>query len=480
MTSSKALDLEYQLLPDQFLETAAQAARQGDLEQARALCEQILELNPYHVDALLWQSVVAPSFEAKFALLRRAIGLQPDNGQAKMLMGWANTRQARGEAVNVPIEIELLAPCPMLGTRDDPHARFTYACPGNLCHAEVTKRHPPREVPEDTQEATCLTASHLACPTYCRAHVLGQRERDNGTLYEYFDFFGLDEEPFSIVPVPRFFYPTAQHEEALQTLKRVIAHRQGLATLCAPVGMGKTLILRMLYEELFADPAYAVVMMTHPSARTEYTFMKALLQAARIDPERRRSLQDLDEAWQSFVTSQVLGDQRTVVLLIDEAHQMRPRVLRQVRKLLDHQVYNQQMLQVVLAGQMPLIPHLERQVALQDRVVAQCKLTALVPSEVKALLSARMHEAGSRNGLFTPDAIRAITEATGGRPRRVNVLAMRCLWEAYNQHRRSIDRSVVMRALRSQQELEKEESELEPARTGGVLTKLRLLWERNR
>ncbi|NLS76770.1 MAG: AAA family ATPase [Chloroflexi bacterium] len=466
------------LLPNQLLLGALAAAKGNDWARARELCAQALASAPDHEDALLWQAVWADSWAAKFQALQRVLANNPKHETARVLLNWAQGRQSRGEPVRSAVEAECLTPCPKLGTRDDAGARFTYACPGNHCHAEATRRRPPRDVPTDTQQETCLSANHLACPTYCRVQAAARNAGYQPELRDYFDYFGLDEEPFSIVPIPRFYYPTRQHQEALETCRQVIRHRQGLALVYAHVGMGKSLLLRKLHEELFADTRYRVALLHHPNYASEFAFMEALLQALHETPARRRSLQDLEQALQAYLKQQVLEARKTVVLLIDEAHQMSPRCLAQLRRVLDYHVGEQQMVQVVLAGQLPLAHRLAANPALADRVVARCELRPLGLADAKEMISARLHEAGSANGLFTPAAVHAIVEATEGRPRQINLVCMKCLWEAFADRRHSIDADLVARVARGAGPAEEPAPAEDAKAESGVLSRLRLLWQR--
>ena len=474
-------DLESRLLPNQLVLTAAQAVQNRDLSQARELCAQVLAQDPHHEDALLWQSVVAENISEKVRLLQQILAAHPQHSQARTLLNWARSRQARGEAASIAVEMECLTPCLHLGAGSDPQVRFTYPCPGNLCHAEATKRRLPREIQEDTQKEVCLSIAHFACPTYCRCQVAARQGGLNPfNLRDYFDFFGLDEEPFSIVPIPRFLYRTRQHEKALQTLRQVVEHRQGLAVLYGDVGMGKTLVLRALYEELFADTRYSVALLSHPNLATEYALLYAILQALHIPPSKKRSLRDVESIFESYLIQQVMQAHKTVVLIFDEAQEMGHKALQQIRRLLDLHVNEQQMVQIILAGQMSLAGKIAHLPAFQDRIVAQHTLAPLAPSEVKSLISARLYEAGNQNGLFSSSAVRTITDLTQGRPRQINVLCMRCLWEAFEERRHTIDHELVMRVIDGQESQAPEAKQAAEPTEGNknFLSRLRFLWQR--
>jgi len=472
-------DIEVTLLPNRLVQLAAKAAQTGNMAETWAHCAEVLARDPFNEDALLWQNVATESMPEKIRLLQKVLSINPANYRAKTLLTWAESRQRRGEAVSPAMEIELLTPCPYLGTAEDRQARFTYPCPGNVCHAEANQRRAPREVSDETQRDNCLTVDHLACPTYCRAIFAARRHAlDTMNLHDYFEFFGLDEEPFNIVPTPRFFYPTRQHDEALRLLRQVIEHRQGLAVLAGQVGLGKTLILRVLYEDLFRDPRYAVAFFPHSSWGTEHAMMTAIFRALGVAPARRRSLRDLEASLEDYLMQQVFQAHKTVVFLFDEAQAMSPRILSRVRRILDFHVGNQQMAQIILAGQPRLLEKVKGIPALQDRVVASYVLTPLSPSDVKAFISARLHEAGSQNGLFTSAAVRTITDLTHGSPRRINVLCMRCLIDAFERNVHSIDQELVLRTVdQHPTEVTEPKAVQEAVEERSLLSRLRFLWQ---
>ncbi len=460
------------LLPCHLVQLAANAAQMGDLATARQYCVRVLAGDPLYEDALLWQNVATESMAEKIRLLHKILSVNPENDRARTLLLWTESRQRRGETISTSMEVDLLRACPYLGTPGGRHARFRDPSPGNVCHAEAGERRSPRAVSEETQRDVCLATDHLACPTYTRAISIARR-RASDTLYSYFDFFGLAEEPFNIVPSPRFFYPSEQHERALQLLRQVIEHRQGLALLTGQVGLGKTLLLRVLYETLASDKRYTVVFFPHSGWGSEYAMLRAMLQSVGVIPARRRSLRDLEIALEDYLVHQAFHEQKTVVLLLDEAQNMTMRLLHRVRRILDMQINERQMAQIVLAGQPRLMQMVGRSAALKDRIVANCTLSPLSPAEVRSFIQLRLRKAGSQDGIFTPGAVRAITELTNGSPRRINVLCMCCLLDAFERRLRTIDEEVVLRAANALPAQPAEETEVPTIAAGGRWARFR-------
>jgi len=130
-----------------------------------------------------------------------------------------------------------------------------------------------------------------------------------------------------------------------------------------------------------------------------------------------------------------------------------------------------------MAGQPYLADKIAQLPAFHDRVVVEQMLTALTPSEIKEMISSRLHTAGSQNGFFTPSAVRAITELTRGSPRRVNILCMKCLLEAFEERRRHIDDDMVMRVTGGKPVADPKATET-AAVEKGLFDRLRLLWQR--
>jgi type II secretory pathway predicted ATPase ExeA len=337
--------------------------------------------------------------------------------------------------------------CPHLGVPGDREVRYGYPNILNVCYTAqaVWSEFEPVELAHQRQ--FCLTQDHLLCPIYLRQAAAVERRGHRGRAPTFLEFFGLHEEPFSIVPQPRYLCESQSQQEAHQGLRWLIDRRQGLGLLFGPVGTGKTLLCQTLFQELSSDPQYAAALLLTPSQRSEYALMADVLDCWKAKTQRRRSLRDLETAAHHFLLRTVLGRRKTAVLIVDEAQTLSVRLLHQVCKLLNWQDEGQQLLQVILAGQPSLQGKLRRVPALRDRAVIECTLTAMTPADVRMMITERLRRAGRQADLFTPGAVQLIQQQAGGMPRRVTILCLLSMWRAYQDGKRTISADVALAAI---------------------------------
>jgi MSHA biogenesis protein MshM len=337
--------------------------------------------------------------------------------------------------------------CPHLGVPADREVCYRYPNVLNVCYAHRSgwSSFQPVELPHQRQ--FCCSPDYRLCPISLRQAAAVRQKGRSGPQQSFLEFFGLREEPFSIVPQPRFLCESWSQRQAHAGLRWLIDHHQGLGLLFGRVGTGKTLLCHALLEELEAELQYITALLLTPSHSTEYALMADLLAAWKVKPKRRRSLRDLETTAHSFLAHSVLEEHQTVVLIVDEAQTLSRRSLRQLCKLLNWQDRGQQLLQLVLAGQPGLDARLRRVPALRDRAVVEFTLTAMSPEDVQHMIAERLHRAGRRGDLFAPSATQLIAHHTGGMPRRVTILCQLCLWLAYQEGHRQITRDAVQTVI---------------------------------
>ena len=260
----------------------------------------------------------------------------------------------------------------------------------------------------------------------------------------YLQFFGLQEPPFSITPDPSFVYLSAAHRDALAHLLYGVGQggASGFVQLTGEVGTGKTTICRCLLEQVPEQTQVALVLNPLMTPRE-------LL--ATICEELGVSTEGIADSNKLMVDSLIryLLDQhakgRRVVVVIDEAQNLSPEALEQVRLLTNLETAKEKLLQMVLLGQPELRQLLQRQNLrqLSQRITARYHLSPLNQEETFAYVKHRMKVAGSQRNPFRRSAMRALYQRSGGVPRLINIIADRSLAGAYAKESGSVSPALV-------------------------------------
>jgi len=245
----------------------------------------------------------------------------------------------------------------------------------------------------------------------------------------YLEHFGLAEPPFRITPHPEFFFDGADRGATLEALVYAILHDEGIVKVSGEIGSGKTMLCRVLMERLPAD--VQTVFLANPSySRSE--ILNAIAEELGARPPAGQETLAIRDLQLHLIEQYASG--RRVVILIDEAHAMPQDALEQVRLLSNLESSRHKLLQIVLFGQPELDAALDassmRQ--LKDRITHNFRMRPLSAAEIAKYLSFRMRAAGYRGpDAFDDDATEAISRASSGLTRRVNVLADKSLLAAF-------------------------------------------------
>ena len=263
----------------------------------------------------------------------------------------------------------------------------------------------------------------------------------------YLSFFGLDEAPFSLTPNTRYFLRAESHAQALELLLVALREQEGFIKVSGEVGTGKTLLCRLLLNQLPDDVRTAYL----PNPQLTPT---GLFQA--LADELGLTLADAENTHRALSSLQrhlidTASQGYSVVLVIDEAQSMPEETLEALRLLTNLETESRKLIQVVLFGQPELDSLLDRESLrqLKQRITFQCRLTPLDRAAVEAYLQHRLSQAGFNGGrLFRPGAVRLIAKSSQGTPRLINILAHKALIAAYGQGVREITRRHVKQAIR--------------------------------
>ena len=245
----------------------------------------------------------------------------------------------------------------------------------------------------------------------------------------YTAHFGLRETPFRATPDPRFFYSNPAYREAYATLLYGVREHKGFIVLTGEVGTGKTTLLRRLMDELGPPVRFVLFYNTTLTFDETVEFICADLGLAVDGSSRVQRLQRLNDL---LVAEARQGG--NVVLLIDEAQNLQPDVLENLRLMSNLETATEKLLQIVLVGQPELDTKLAdpalRQVA--QRVAIRYRLEPLPHAEIERFIDHRLRLCGrARRDLFTAGAVRRIAAYSGGIPRFINILCDNALLLAY-------------------------------------------------
>jgi general secretion pathway protein A len=263
----------------------------------------------------------------------------------------------------------------------------------------------------------------------------------------YLSYYGFKEMPFNITPDPRFLYLSPTHQEALQHLKYGVSQKKGFIVLVGEVGCGKTTLCRRFLNEL--DPAHFDTALILNPRVTETQMLKAILTELG-EPKLARSQADL-VAQMNRVLLERIGRGRDIVLIIDEAQNLKFEVLEQIRLLSNLETDKQKLLQIVLMGQPELKAVLARDELrqLRQRILVHYELHPLSATDVNHYIQHRLTLAGSTGRpSFTRWALRAIHRGSRGIPRIVNNLCDKALLAAFVRDSDEINYWDVRRAIR--------------------------------
>src|SRR6204780_335175 len=243
-------------------------------------------------------------------------------------------------------------------------------------------------------------------------------------------FFGFSESPFSLSPDPAFFYRSEQHEEALANLVYGVQARKGFIVLSGEVGTGKTTMLECLRDYLEAQ--YIEFAFIFNSRINPEQFFEMIPYDLNLPCARTSKTEVLFALNQLLVEQAQLG--RTVVLIVDEAHNLDWEVLEEIRLLGNLENRNGKLLQIVLAGQ----PELDRKLdapnlrQLKQRIALRGNLQPLTLRDAVEYIESGLERAGvAEQDIFSEERMAEIHVRAQGIPRVINAICDNLLLTAF-------------------------------------------------
>ncbi len=264
----------------------------------------------------------------------------------------------------------------------------------------------------------------------------------------YQEYFGLTRKPFSIVPDPRYVYMSHGHREALAHLMYGIKSDGGFVLLTGEVGTGKTTVCRRLLQMVPEDTDVAFIL--NPKLTVEELLESICDEFGITYPEGNESIKVFVGLINDYLLD-VHSRGRKAVLIIEEAQNLRPEVLEQVRLLTNLETNDHKLLQMIMLGQPELRDMLSQEGLrqLSQRITARYHLGPLAEDEVPEYVNFRLSAAGLIRGqLFPPPAMKKLYRLSKGVPRLINVLCDRALLGAYVQGKEHVDVKTLVSAAR--------------------------------
>lgn len=262
----------------------------------------------------------------------------------------------------------------------------------------------------------------------------------------YSSFFGFKEKPFTITPNPHFIFLSKNHKEAFAHLLYGIDTHAGFIELTGEVGTGKTTVLRSLLTQLDSD-TYRTALIFNPSL-SAIELLRNINHEYGIPCEEQNNSPLLQTLNHYLLQQNAAG--RTVVLVIDEAQNLDPPVLEQIRLISNLETEKDKLIQIVLVGQPELREKLKKSELrqLSQRITVRYHLCPMDFQDTVDYIEHRLEvAAGQCSEIFSPGALKRIFRFSGGLPRLINVVCDRALLIAYTKGNREVTARMVSAAI---------------------------------
>lgn len=286
----------------------------------------------------------------------------------------------------------------------------------------------------------------------------------------YESFYGLSAKPFQLNPDPSFYYGSKEHRRAMAYLDYGLHKGEGFIVITGEVGAGKTTVVRNLLSTL--DPSKVIaaqLVTTQLGADDTLRMVGACFGLAVQGMSKSEMLLSIE----AFLVKLSLEGKRGL-LIVDEAQNLSPQALEELRMLSNYQLENHGLLQSFLIGQPEFRRILESpgMLQLRQRVVAGCHISPMDPDETRGYIEHRLTHVGwKEDPQFDSEAYAMIHTATDGVPRRINTLCDRLLLSGYLSRKHEINRDDVVEAaseIRKETQTESQEYAVPSAPANGT------------
>ena len=261
----------------------------------------------------------------------------------------------------------------------------------------------------------------------------------------YCQFYSLKERPFNVTSDPAFFFLSRQHKEALSHLLYGVTQRKGILVITGEIGTGKTTLCRFFLNQLPKNVKTAFILNPYFS---EIQLLEAIINDFGLKVKNKSRLSFVWELNRFLLSESEEGN--NVVLIIDEAQNLRPQALEQVRLLSNLETEKDKLIQIVLMGQ----PELNRKLdlyglrQLQQRIMVRYHITPLEKDELSEYINHRLNIAGSDGSIkLTDEALEAISDFSYGVPRLINIICDRALLAGFVAETKTINSDIINKCI---------------------------------
>ena len=261
----------------------------------------------------------------------------------------------------------------------------------------------------------------------------------------YLDYFSLRAKPFQLLPDPGFLFPSVAHKRALAYLEYGLREQSGFILLTGEVGAGKTTLIRSLLRKDLERTTIAKIFNTKGSVEE---LIRMILDDFGLETQTRTKAEMLREL-NAFLIEQYAARRRSV-LIVDEAQNLDPALLEEVRLLSNLEVDDAKLLHIILVGQPELRSrlHSPELIQLRQRILVHCHIPPLTLKETEDYVLHRLDMAGNRAALdWQEGSLAAVHAASRGVPRLVNILCDYILLDAFQAERREVSAQQVREIL---------------------------------
>ena len=250
----------------------------------------------------------------------------------------------------------------------------------------------------------------------------------------YESHFNINERPFELEPSAKYLYQSVTHSEAIMVIGYALSSRSGFSVLTGGFGTGKSSVIKTLTKDLTSVVIQNTKNTTYPE------LLQQLTVAFGISPSdcNAKNVHALEQFW---------SDTRSV-LVIDEAQYLSLELIEQVRLLCDNRVC------VIFSGTeelQNLVSH-ESLSALQQRIKANCSITALDIDEMSEYIRHRIKVAGNDSTLFNASTLPLIHDHTKGIPRLINSVCDKGLLFAFSEEKPRVDHEIISEVIKEEVE----------------------------